>query len=92
MTGDELRSIRESLDMNRREFAAELGYQGNEKNNANRVEKYETGAELIPPYIARLAWLIQVHAHAYGGDLPLWPAWPAYLDGVPTNHKRRKVA
>lgn len=91
MTGAELKAIREHLDMDTREFAAELGYQGSERNNGTRVDKYERGLEIVPPYIARLAWLIREHFDSMEQCLPDWPSWDAYLDGVPTKHKRARA-
>jgi hypothetical protein len=45
---------------------------------------------MIPPYIARLAFMIKEHFDAEEQSLPVWPDWPAYRDGVPVKNKNQR--
>jgi hypothetical protein len=55
MSGDELRRIRESLDMGRAEFGAALGFAGNENTRHKQVFEMEAGTKPIMPERARRA-------------------------------------
>src|SRR5882724_11079991 len=91
--GPEFRQIREELGLTPNEFAIELGYRGNERNNDALIDRYENGSRQIPLTVASLAWLILewvVLARAYTGhkdiELPDWPEWEGYeLELKPLN-------
>lgn len=76
MTPKEFRNIRQSMGLTTAQFAEELGYVGSERNNSHRIGEYERGKKLLPPYIARLAYLIHEHFLVEDGCLPDWPDWP----------------
>lgn len=76
MTGSELREIRRRLKMDRLQFGQLIGYTGTQRNDETRLKKYENGP-LVPLYIARLAWLIDVWVRRYG-VLPPFPVWSGY--------------
>lgn len=58
MNGIEFREIRKRLGLSEAEFAEELGYTGNERNNVTAIQRYERGKRQVPLYMARLAWLL----------------------------------
>lgn len=72
MTGDELKSIRKRLELDRHQFALLLGYVGNDRNNETRIKRYEDSDE-VPLVPARLAWLIMEYSRRNCGNLPHWP-------------------
>jgi hypothetical protein len=72
MTGAELKTIRQNLELRRSEFALLLGYVGNDRNNNLRVRRLEE-EELVPLYIGRLVWLIDRWCREHNGNLPHWP-------------------
>lgn len=55
MSGDELRRIRDSLDMGRAEFGTALGFNGNDNTRHKQVFEMEAGAKPIMPERARRA-------------------------------------
>lgn len=93
MKGPEFRKIREELGLTPNEFALELGYRGNERNNDALIDRYENGSKQIPLTVASLAWLIRewsdLVAVASGSsivELPDWPQWEGYeLELKPLN-------
>ena len=104
MKGSEFREIRESLGLTPNEFAIELGYRGNERNNDALIGKYENGTRQIPLTVASLAWLIRdwvaLLRAATGStdiELPDWPEWEGYelkqlsddYDGAPPGSNDR---
>lgn len=58
MTGDDMRDIRKRLHMSVDLFGRALGYQGNRNTVSVSIRKYETGSRTIPPWIARLAFML----------------------------------
>jgi len=83
--GPEFRKIREELGLTRNEFAIELGYRGNERNNSTLIERYEHDRKQIPLTVASLAWLIREYVDLVGTatgnegiELPDWPEWEGY--------------
>lgn len=79
MKGQEFKNIRQSMKLERLEFARLLGYTGSERNNITRIKQYEGGrsGKQIPLYIARLVWLLASYQRRTGA-LPEFPAWPGY--------------
>lgn len=73
MTPAELKSIRNHLGMSTEDFGAELGLSGTQRNNGTRIAEYERGKRVIPPYLARLAFMLQDHFDCEDGHLPEWP-------------------
>ncbi len=85
MKGSEFRKIREELGLTPNEFAIELGYRGNDRNNDALIDRYENGSKQIPLTVASLAWLIREWVVLgksigveEGGLLPNWPEWEGY--------------
>jgi hypothetical protein len=72
VTGAEMKESRKRLELQRPDFALLLGYIGNDRNNENRIKKYED-SELVPLYIGKLVWLIETYVHEHNGNLPHWP-------------------
>lgn len=77
MKGPEFRKIRKELGLTRGEFAIELGYRGNDRNNGLLLRKYEHDVRQIPLTVASLAWLIRQWFEICG-ELPEWPEWEGY--------------
>lgn len=73
MTPAEFKAIRLHIGMSTEEFGRELGLSGTPRNNAMRVAEYERGKKIIPPYMARLAFLLKEHFDTEEGHLPEWP-------------------
>jgi transcriptional regulator with XRE-family HTH domain len=55
MTGAELRSIRQSLGLTLSQFGKALGYSGNKNTLSVQIRRFESGARVIPPWIALTA-------------------------------------
>jgi transcriptional regulator with XRE-family HTH domain len=83
MMGAQFRSIRKKLGITKNQFAIELGYRGNDRNNCMLIKRYEQGRKQIPLTVASLAWLIEF-VFDQSGKLPDWPEWEGYdLELVP---------
>ena len=61
MTGDELTSIRKRLGLTRYEMGRAFGYEGNQNTIYTSIKRYEAGDRDIPPWLARLAWMYDMH-------------------------------
>jgi len=61
MTGDELRAIRNGLDLSAFAFGLALGYTGNRNTIQTQIRKYESGAREVPALVARLAIMFRDH-------------------------------
>lgn len=93
MKGHELRRIREELGLSPNQFALELGYRGNPRNNDALIDRYENGSKQIPLTVASLAWLILEWVRVgrslnveESALLPQWPEWEGYeLELKPLN-------
>lgn len=72
MTGDDVRTIRQTFELGRTKFALLLGYIGNDRNNNLRVRRLES-EELVPLYMGRFIWLLQRYREEHDGNLPSWP-------------------
>jgi hypothetical protein len=77
MKGREMRQLRQSLRMDRVQFARLIGYTGTNRNDATRVKRYEKSPEPVPLHIARLLWLIGGYVR-HNGELPHFPEWGYY--------------
>lgn len=85
MKGSEFRDIRRKTKLTKNEFALELGYRGNERNNCALIKRYEQERKQIPLTVASLAWLLSLWIDKTG-SLPEWPDWPGYeLEKVPVH-------
>ena len=88
MTGEEFKALRLSFGLSQDKLALYLGYGGNHSTNRTTMDRYETGKRVVPPYIARLMWLIGEYRsdmiqQGYRGEknlMPKFPDWPAYQD------------
>jgi len=90
MTGSELRMIRGRLGLSPLQFARLIGYTGTDRNDINRIRRFERGGHQIPLYIARLVWLIDSLTRDVREFRPEWPScfdrdgnlifpeWPGY--------------
>lgn len=76
MTGGELRSIRQELNLSMDEFARELGYEGGAQGNRTTIKRFETGQRPVSAPVGRLAWMLS----EYG--LPEWPEFVAMEDAA----------
>jgi len=74
MAHTHFKMIREKMGLSYTEWAVELGY-GHKPNSATLVRNYETGKKAVPPWTARLAYLIYEHWCAEERHLPDWPEW-----------------
>lgn len=85
MTGAELAEIRQRFGMTPAQFGSMLGYTGNRNTLDLLIRRYESGAKVIPLYLARYIWLIdQV---CFGTGLKFnsegFIKWPPNLRSVP---------
>lgn len=71
-----MREIRRRLRLDRIQLSQLIGFTGTSRNDGRRVKIYEN-SPLVPLYIARLVWLIDVWSRRYG-VLPPFPEWPGY--------------
>jgi transcriptional regulator with XRE-family HTH domain len=71
MPGADFMAIRKSFDMSRKQFAALLGYTGEERNVYMTIKRYEEGIREVPPMVERLALLLKWYRadHGYLPDL-----------------------
>ena len=76
MTGSEMKEARRKLGLSRVEFARLLGYTGTDRNDELRIKNYENDRrpDGLPPYLARLIWLILIW-HRNTGQLPPFPGY-----------------
>lgn len=58
MTGDGLKAIRKRLGLSVIEFGRVLGYEGEDNSVKVAVRRYERGDRPVPPWIARLAMML----------------------------------
>jgi transcriptional regulator with XRE-family HTH domain len=79
MTGEEFKALRISFGFSQDQLALYLGYSGNHSTNRTTMDRYETGKRIVPPYIARLMWLIERYRLVHR-SLPLFPDWQTYDD------------
>jgi transcriptional regulator with XRE-family HTH domain len=93
MTGSEMREARRKLDLGRVEFARLLGYTGTDSNDETRIKQYENDRrpDGVPPYLARLIWLILIW-HRNTGDLPPFPGYKYQQIEDPSRERRRERA
>lgn len=77
MKGSELRRIRNSMGLSHKGMADLIGFTGTNRNNANRVRKYEK-EDQVPLHIARFIWLMEVF-YLGSGQLPPFPDWQGYI-------------
>lgn len=71
MAPGDLLAVRKSFDLSRKQFAALLGYTGEERNVYMTLKRYEDGIREIPPMVERLALLLSWFKadHGYLPDL-----------------------
>lgn len=72
MPASEFAAIRRKLKLSADEFAIELGYEGNRRNNRTTILRFEGGKRAIPLTLAKLVWLLDQHG------LP--DSWPPHLE------------
>lgn len=84
MKGWQFKEIRLRLGLSRDQMAIYLGYTGSHKTHYSTMQKFEDGLKIIPPYIARLMFLID-HLQCGRSGLPQWPNWPAYKEDEHAN-------
>jgi DNA-binding transcriptional regulator YiaG len=61
MTGEEIRKIREDLDLSTERFGRALGYHGAYGAAARHIRRFESGARPIPRAVERLAVMFGRH-------------------------------
>lgn len=76
MKSQQFKNIRKNLGLDRLGFARLIGFTGTDRNDINRVAKFE-GSRQVPLYIARLVWLIAEYRRITGRN-PAFPDWPGY--------------
>lgn len=77
MHGNEFRSLREKMGLDRLAMARMIGYTGTDRNDVMRIRRLENSGEPVPLYIARLVWLIDEYSEVQGWR-PHFPDWPGY--------------
>jgi hypothetical protein len=60
------------MKLTKKQWAVELGY-GHKPHNDTLIRNYESGKKELPPWTARLAYMIHEHFLAEEGCLPDWP-------------------
>ena len=70
LSGSELKSIRRRLGLSTVAMGRAFGYEGTDATTSSTVRKYENGAKIIPPWIARLAILMDKHGLPTGWTEP----------------------
>jgi transcriptional regulator with XRE-family HTH domain len=91
MNGAELRKIREKMGLERLELARLIGYTGSDRNDIDRIKRYERDAKQVPLYIARLVWLLAAHQRRTS-ILPEFPGWPGYdFQSIPDPQHQEKI-
>lgn len=61
MTGAELKAIRHRLGLSTTALGRAFGYVGSEVTASGTIRKYESDARPIPPWLARLAQMFDMH-------------------------------
>lgn len=68
MTGDEMRKVRERLELSAARFGYAVGYSGPTTNVGRLVRRLESGERHIPPTIERLILMFETFGVPDGWD------------------------
>jgi hypothetical protein len=83
VNGKEFKAIRLKLRMTKFKFGRMLGFNSARNSVVVNIHRMENNRKPVPPYIARLAWLIDTSRDGTtprdSNRLPRWPDWPHYV-------------